>query len=323
MESFHIPVLLEEVQHYMNPRVGGVYVDGTLGHGGHTIALLEASKPDGRVIGIDRDARNLEIARKRIGATDRVTLVRDDYRNLTSILNDQGLTSVDGILLDVGFSSAHVDDASRGFSFRQEGPLDMRYDSDQGDTAADVVNSWSEEQLTHAFLVYGEEERARQAARAIVQRRKEQPFRTTVDLAETVAAALGKRGKTHPATRVFQALRIVVNDELGAIESVLPQAVDLLNEGGRLCVISFHSLEDRLVKRFVKARSDVTILTKKPLVPSQSEIMANPRARSAKMRVIEKTTQTDTHDSSLEHKKARRAVSAKDSDIPDVVERDT
>lgn len=290
MESFHIPVLLEEVQHFMNPRVGGVYVDGTLGHGGHTVMLLDASAPSGRVIGIDRDARNLTTASKRIGKNKRAILVRDDYRNLTEILHDQGIDAVDGILLDVGFSSAHVDDASRGFSFQQEGPLDMRYDSDQGQTAADVVNSWSEEQLTHAFLVYGEEERARVAARMIVARRKERPFRTTTDLAEAVASALGKRGKLHPATRVFQALRIVVNDELGAIESVLPQALDSLKQGGRLCVISFHSLEDRIVKRFFKARSDITILTKRPTVPTAAEVSSNPRARSAKLRVVEKSS---------------------------------
>lgn len=306
MESFHIPVLREEIHHLMNPRAGGVYVDGTLGHGGHTMMLLEASAPTGRVIGIDRDARNLATAQQRIGATDRLTLVQDDYRNLAAILAAQGIDKVDGILLDVGFSSAHVDDASRGFSFRQEGPLDMRYDISTGITAADVVNTWTEEKLTYAFLVYGEEERARIAARAVISRRRERPFATTVDLAETIASVLGKHGKIHPATRVFQALRIVVNDELGAIETVLPQAMDVLHVGGRLCVISFHSLEDRLVKRFLKARSDLAILTKKPVVPSRIEVMQNPRARSAKLRVVEKTQKTNRHDRSINNQDARR-----------------
>lgn len=322
MESFHIPVLLEEVQHGLSPRPGGIYVDGTLGHGGHTTMLLEATAPDGRVIGIERDARNLAIAKERVGNTDRITYVQNDYRNLSDILRELGVDGVDGILLDVGFSSAHVDDAARGFSFQKEGPLDMRYDTDQELTAADVVNSWSEEQLTHAFLVYGEEERARQVARAIVARRKEQPFRSTVDLAETVAATLGRRGKTHPATRVFQALRIVVNDELGAIEMVLPQAVDALKPGGRLAVISFHSLEDRMVKRFFKARNDVEILTKKPMVPAPSESMQNPRARSAKLRVVQKQN-TQHNASSYKHNVARQAHVAADSDVPDVMERGT
>jgi len=312
----------------MQPHAGGVYVDGTLGHGGHTILLLEASAPDGRVIGVDRDARNIAMAQDRIGATDRLTFVQDDYRHLKKILHAQGIGEVDGILLDVGFSSAHVDDAARGFSFQKDGPLDMRYDVDQGQTAAEVVNSWSEEQLTQAFLVYGEEDRAREVAKAIVARRRERPFSTTVDLAETIAVTLGRHGKIHPATRVFQALRIVVNDELGAIETVLPQAVDALNVGGRLCVISFHSLEDRLVKRFLKGRPDLRILTKKPLKPSPSEIASNPRARSAKLRVAQKVGPEEIgksknkypqHDRSLNNQ-ARHAFSPDDSNIPHPLE---
>lgn len=303
-------------------------MDGTLGHGGHTMMLLEASAPTGRVIGIDRDARNIATARERIGETDRLSFVQDDYRHLKRILDAQGIERVDGILLDVGFSSAHVDDAARGFSFQQEGPLDMRYDTDQGQTAAEVVNTWSEEQLTHVFLIYGEEDRAREVAKAILARRRERPFSTTVDLAETIAVALGRHGKIHPATRVFQALRIVVNDELGAIETVLPQAVDALNVGGRLCVVSFHSLEDRLVKRFLKARPDVQILTKRPLTPSPLEIAGNPRSRSAKLRVAQKLgpdeigkskNKYNTHDRSLNNK-ALNALPTDHSNVPHSVE---
>ena len=328
MESFHIPVLLEEVQHYLQPRTGGIYVDGTLGHGGHTAMLLEQSAPSGRVIGIDRDARNIQTAQARLKDADRLTVVQDDYRNLAAILERLGVEKVDGILLDVGFSSAHVDDATRGFSFMQDGPLDMRYDTDQELTAAMVVNSWSEEQLTHAFLVYGEEERARQAAKSIVARRREQPFRTTTDLAETLAATLGRRGKTHPATRVFQALRIVVNDELGAIETVLPQAMASLTPGGRLAVISFHSLEDRIVKRFFKARPDVQILTKKPVVPTGAEVNANPRARSAKLRVVAYTGPKHTnnqhqHDRFNTQEQARHRSGGEDSDLTHTLERGT
>ena len=299
--AYHEPVMLAEVREAMQPRSGGVYVDATLGHGGHTAMLLEASAPNGRVIGIERDVRNLESARERLGHDARVTFVHRDYRSLAKILDEQGIHAVDGILLDVGFSSAHVDDASRGFSFQQEGPLDMRYDQSQPLTAATIVNTWPEDELTRIFLVYGEEPKARHITRAILERRATQPFATTTDLANVVAAALGRRGKLHPATRAFQALRIVVNGELDALEAVLPQAAASLKPGGRLCVITFHSLEDRIVKRFLRAQTELSPLTKRPVVPTATEAVQNPRARSAKLRAAQKQNTNDPYARSLVH----------------------
>ena len=286
----HIPVLLEEVQHWLRPRASGVYVDGTLGHGGHTEMMLEDSAPNGRVVGIELDARNMEIAKERLQSFgDRVLYVHGSYADLEKHLKDNNVGKVDGILLDVGFSSSHVDDPARGFSFMNEGPLDMRYDSDQGLTAEEVVNSWPEAKLAETFLIYGEERRAQYIAKIIVKRRRKKRFRTTTDLSETIAEAIGRHGKLHPATRVFQALRIVVNNELGSLEAVLPQAVEALKEDGRLCVISFHSLEDRIVKRFFRGSNKLEALTKKPVVPTEEEQSKNPRARSAKMRVATKS----------------------------------
>ncbi len=280
----------------MNPRSGGVYVDATLGHGGHAQMLLDASAPDGRVIGIERDPRNLEVAKERLGNNPRVTFVQDDYRNLGTILDRLKVKEVDGILLDVGFSSAHVNDASRGFSFQNEGPLDMRYDQSQSLTVATIVNTWSEDELTRLFLIYGEDPRARIVTRAILERRSAQPFATTTDLADVIAAALGRRGKIHPATRAFQALRIVVNGELDALEVVLPQAAAKLKPGGRLCVITFHSLEDRIVKRYLRAQTALAVLSKRPVACSQAEIQKNPRARSAKLRAAQKQNTNDSYD---------------------------
>ena len=263
--------------------------------------LLNESAPDGRVVGIEKDDRNRRVTASRLkGFEERALLVKGDYRNIDQILDEHNIVDVSGILLDLGFSSAHVDDPTRGFSFQSDGPLDMRYDSDQELTAAKVVNSWPEGKLAETFLLYGEEKHAKRIAQAIVARRREVPFKTTKDLAETIHATLGRRGKIHPATRVFQALRIVVNDELGGLEEALPKMVDRLQEGGRLCVISFHSLEDRIVKHFFKGRDDLKILTKKPVGPGEIETKNNPRARSAKLRVAEKQKQ---HDRSHKQKK--------------------
>ncbi|HJN84874.1 MAG TPA: 16S rRNA (cytosine(1402)-N(4))-methyltransferase RsmH [Patescibacteria group bacterium] len=293
----HIPVLLEEVRHYIHAESGGVYVDGTLGHGGHTEAMLNDSAPDGKVVGIELDSRNMKIAKKRLQSFgDRVLFVQGSYSDLAQHLDDLGIEKVDGILLDVGFSSSHVDDPTRGFSFMKEGPLDMRYDFDQELTAAEVVNSWSEGELAEAFLLYGEEKQAPKIARLIVQRRREKIFRTTTDLSETIASAIGRHGRIHPATRVFQALRIVVNDELGSLKAVLPQAESVLKEGGRLCVISFHSLEDRIVKKFLRRSSDLQVVTKKPVTPLEAEQKTNPRARSAKFRVAIKQKSNDNQE---------------------------
>ena len=286
MDHLHAPVLLEEVQHWMQLEPGGVYVDGTLGHGGHARMLLEGSEPDGVVIGIERDQRNLETARERLadfGA--RAKFVHGDYRDLLKILNGR---RVDGILLDLGFSSAHVDDPSRGFSFQADGPLDMRYDTLGGITAADIVNGWPEAELANLFLMYGEEMAASSIARAIVERRRRGRFTTTTDLANVIQDVVPRHGRLHPATRVFQALRIAVNDELGALRAALPQTEQALKPDGRLLIITFHSLEDRIVKRFFQSSAILRAETKKPVVATLSERSQNPRARSAKLRVARK-----------------------------------
>lgn len=286
MDHLHAPVLLEEVQHWMQLEPGGVYVDGTLGHGGHARILLEGSEPDGVVIGIERDLRNLETARERLKAFGaRVRLVHGNYRDLLKIF---GVGQVDGILLDLGFSSAHVDDPARGFSFQADGPLDMRYDTSSGVTAADIVNGWPEAELANLFLMYGEEMAADRIARAIVEHRRHERLATTTDLAEVVQSVVPRRGRLHPATRVFQALRIAVNDELGALQAVLPQTEQALKPGGRLLIITFHSLEDRIVKRFFQSSSVLTAQTKKPIEATLSERTQNPRARSAKLRVAKR-----------------------------------
>ncbi|OGL71262.1 16S rRNA (cytosine(1402)-N(4))-methyltransferase [Candidatus Uhrbacteria bacterium RIFCSPLOWO2_01_FULL_53_9] len=286
MDHLHAPVLLEEVQHWMRLKPGGVYVDGTLGHGGHARMMLEGSEPNGVVIGIERDLRNLETAREQLQPFgSRAKFVHGNYRDLLNMLNGQ---MVDGILLDLGFSSAHVDDPERGFSFQADGPLDMRYDTSDGVTAADIVNGWPVAELANLFLMYGEEVHADRIARALVEHRRHGRFATTTDLAQCIERVVPRHGRLHPATRVFQALRIAVNDELGALQDVLPQTETALKPGGRLLIITFHSLEDRIVKRFMKSSQTLTSLTKKPVVATLSERTNNPRARSAKLRVAEK-----------------------------------
>ncbi|MBI2476938.1 16S rRNA (cytosine(1402)-N(4))-methyltransferase RsmH [Candidatus Uhrbacteria bacterium] len=289
MDRLHAPVLLEEVRHSMQPVSGGVYVDATLGVGGHARMVLEASGPDGIVVGIERDKRNLETAQERLAEFGkRVRFVHGNYRDLGQHLERLGLLTVQGILLDLGFSSVHVDDAARGFSFQREGPLDMRYDVRDGVTAADIVNTWDEHALIQLFAREGEERYARKIARAIVEARRAGRIETTTKLADMISRAVPRKGHLHPATRVFQALRIAVNDELGALEAVLPQAQKALAFGGRLLVISFHSLEDRIVKRFLRSSDHLRVLTKKPIVASADEQKQNPRSRSAKLRVAEK-----------------------------------
>ncbi len=281
----HIPVLLEEVIQYLGPEPKEHFIDGTVGAGGHAEAILERTAPDGRLLGIDRDPRNLEVARqrlKRFGA--RVELARGSYADVET----HGWKSADGILLDLGFSSVHIEDASRGFSFQSEGPLDMRYDPGQELTAATIVNGWKEEELARLFRKYGEEPAAGKIAKAIVEARRRERLVTTTQLVGAVITAVRRRGKIHPATRVFQALRIAVNDELGELERALPKLALLLAPGARLVIISFHSLEDRIVKNFFSQHHSLKILTKHVVVPSQEEVRKNPRARSAKLRVAEK-----------------------------------
>lgn len=290
MPAFHVPVLLSEVIHGLALSPNQDVIDATVGHGGHTEAILNATAPQGRVLACDRDERNLAIARERLAAfAPRVLFVHGSFVELTRMVSLHGFAQVQGILFDLGFSSSHVDDPTRGFSFLADGPLDMRYDRDQALTAADIVNTWSVEELERIFLVLGEETSAQRFAQGICERRKNRLFKTTGDLVEVIAAIAHGRGKIHPATKVFQALRIAVNDELKAIKETLPQALSLLAPQGRLAVISFHSLEDRLVKRFGQEhRDELRVLTAKPIVASQEEIRKNPRARSAKLRLFER-----------------------------------
>lgn len=306
--AYHTPVLLKEVVSHMQPRSGGLYVDATLGGGGHATELLRASSPDGRLIGLDWDAEALAEVERRLGEMrGRATLVRANFAEMESVMMDLGVTSVDGVLFDLGISSRHVDAASRGFSFQREGPLDMRMDTRTEVNASDLLNAASEAQLAAVFLRYGEERRARAIARAVVRARQRQPLATTTDLVRVVEQVLGpKRGPTHPATRVFQALRIYVNRELENLERGLAAAVQRLKSGGRIVVIAYHSLEDRIVKHFFQRlgsacicppalpvcacgrKDELRVITKRPVVPSPEELAANPRSRSAKMRVAEK-----------------------------------
>jgi 16S rRNA (cytosine1402-N4)-methyltransferase len=301
----HVPVLARQVLEFLSPGAGGIYVDGTFGAGGHTRAILDAA--DCRVIGIDRDrgaiAGGASLAERYAG---RLMLAQERFSRLDDVARGQGFPAVDGVLLDLGVSSMQLDEAARGFSFRLEGPLDMRMGAD-GPSAADVVAAAAERDLSRVIATLGEERHARSVARAIVAARRERPIVTTGELAAIVArVARAKPNEIHPATRTFQALRILVNDELAEIAAALAAAERVLKPGGRLAVIAFHSLEDRIVKGFLAERGTVMrgsrhqpemaaiapslrVLTKRPLVADDAEVAANPRARSAKLRAAQRT----------------------------------
>lgn len=304
--SRHVPVLLDAVLTYLAPRPGGVYIDATVGGGGHAEAILEASAPDGRLLGIDADPDALGRSHRRLHRFGhRVVLVQGNFDHLAAIAKRHGFVPADGILMDLGVSSDQLENAARGFSFAKEGPLDMRMDPSLPHTAADLVNTLAEDELARLIRTYGEEPHARRIARAIVAAR---PIRTTTQLADLIAQVVPRRRgqRLHPATRTFLALRIAVNDELGALERALPQALEILRPGGRLVVIAFHSLEDRIVKQFFQReardcicpprqpictcghKARVRVLTRKPVTPSPEEIAQNPRSRSARLRAVEK-----------------------------------
>ena len=305
MDSFHIPVLLKEVLHYLIPKKGGgVYIDCTLGGGGHSKAILERIYPDGLLIGIDRDIEAIKAARKELSNfLDRAILIRDNFKNLEEILSNLKIKVVSGVLFDLGVSSHQLRERERGFSFREDGHLDMRMDPTQKFNASTLINNYTEEELVRIFGKYGEERFSKRIARLIVLERQKNPITTTKQLADLVIRALPKakkrgRWRIHPATRVFQAIRIEVNQELDLLEKSLNQAIKVLEDKGRICVISYHSLEDRIVKNvFKKAEREkvakenygLKIITKKPIRASQEEIKRNPKARSAKLRVAEKT----------------------------------
>lgn len=303
--SGHISVLLEETITALAVQPGGRYIDGTVGGGGHAAAILKHSVPGGQLLGIDVDPKAIEIARTRLAAYgDSVLLVNDNFANLQAICFKYDFFPVHGILLDLGLSSLQLEEEGRGFSFQRNAPLDMRYSPAQGVTAADIVNSFSEAELTNLLKGYGEEVHSRQIAAQIV---RERPIRTTFELVRVIERAVGgRRGKLHPATKTFQALRIAVNRELKNLEAALAQAVELLGSEGRLVVISYHSLEDRIVKQFMLRESKdcicppniptcvcrhvarLRLVNKKVVGPSLSEIERNPRSRSAKLRVAER-----------------------------------
>jgi 16S rRNA (cytosine1402-N4)-methyltransferase len=292
----HLPVLLNETVSALDPQGGDDVLDGTLGAGGHAAAILERTAPDGRYLGLDLDATALETARRNLDRFgSRVMLVRGSYREAASIAASRGWGSFQAALLDLGFSSMEIDDPTRGFSFRTDGPLDMRYDDRQELTAAVIVNGWSRDEIERVIRLYGEERFARRIAERLVEERRRQRFTGTLELAEAIARAVPagyRHGPIHCATRTFQALRIAVNDELGALTEALPVLLDLLAPGGRLAVISFHSLEDRIVKRFMRRASDegrLKLLNKKPVTASAEELRENPRARSAKLRAAMKS----------------------------------
>lgn len=309
MEYVHKPVLLDECMEVLNIHPGGVYVDGTLGRAGHSREIARRLTV-GRLICIDQDMAAIEAAEERLAPwRDRVTLVHGNFSGLADILRQAGVSGVDGALFDLGVSSPQLDDASRGFSYMQDAPLDMRMDAAAALTAREVVNTWSPEELRRILYEYGEERYAPAIARAIVRAREEKPVETTLELADIIRGAMppaALREKQHPAKRTFQAVRIAVNGELDVLPPMLKAAVESLNPGGRLAVITFHSLEDRIVKRTMRdmargctcppefpvcvcgKKPMLRLVTRRPIVPGTEELSENPRARSAKLRAAEK-----------------------------------
>ena len=290
----HIPVLAEEVLTWLAVKPGGTYVDATYGRGGHSRMILERLGPGGRLLAFDRDPEAARAAAELLGKEERFEFVHAAFSQLAAELGVRGLAgAVDGLLFDIGVSSPQLDDAGRGFSFLREGPLDMRMDPGSGPSAADWINSAREQDIADVIYQYGEERFSRRIARAIVVRRKQQRFETTTDLAEVIARAVPRReGRIHPATRSFQAIRIYINRELEELRAALDDAIDLLAPGGRLLVISFHSLEDRIVKNFMRdeARAEHPRLgiAARLVRAGQEEARGNPRARSARLRVAER-----------------------------------
>lgn len=304
----HRPVLLHEVCHFMRARPGGMYIDATVGSGGHAERLLQGLDPPARLLALDRDAEALERAGERLRRYgSRVVLVQSDFRALGAVAAEHGFDAVDGILLDLGVSSNQLDQAPRGFSFQQDGPLDMRMDQRQEVTAAQLVNALSEAEMKRLLRTWGEERAAGRIARAVVRARERAPLTRTVELAQVVAAAVGgRRGRLHPATRTFQALRMAVNRELDALATALPAGIGCLKPEGRMLVIAFHSIEDRMVKRCFAGHVGRTVslpeggaawqgdlpplrwVQRRVVRPSPEECEENPRARSARLRIVER-----------------------------------
>lgn len=312
VESFHhVSVLLEECIQGLNIKPDGVYIDGTLGGAGHSFRIAEALSKKGRLIGIDQDGDAIAAAAARLKPfRDKVTIIRDNYQNIKDVMDKLGIQGADGILLDLGVSSYQLDTPERGFSYREDAPLDMRMDKRQEKTACDIVNGYTQQELCRVIQDFGEDRFAKNIAKSIVKARENKPIQTTLELAAVVEAAIPVKyrfGGGHPAKRTFQAVRIELNRELEVLQDSLDIMIDLLNEGGRLCVITFHSLEDRIVKVAFKRnenpctcppgfpvcvcgkKSKGVCLTKKPIVPGVQEMEKNSRAKSAKLRVFEKS----------------------------------
>jgi 16S rRNA (cytosine1402-N4)-methyltransferase len=299
--SRHLPVLLPEVLGYLDCQPGRVYVDGTIGSGGHARAILERSSPTGRLIGLDWDEQALQRAKENLADfKNRVELRKENFKDLRGVLKSLATKAVHGILLDLGVSTEQLEDREKGFSFRWDGPLDMRMSRETNITAQDLLKKKSVSEMSGMIRQYGEERWAHRIARAIVRQRQTRPIRTTRELVEVIEKSVPfHRGRIHPATRTFQALRIAVNDELGNLQTFLAECSDLLFPKARLCIISFHSLEDRIVKDHFRqwakkgggGSPSFRILTPKPVVPSTAEVLSNPKARSAKLRVAEKLSE--------------------------------
>ncbi|MDD5447624.1 MAG: 16S rRNA (cytosine(1402)-N(4))-methyltransferase RsmH [Actinomycetota bacterium] len=307
--AIHQPVMVQEVIEFLRPGKGKVIVDATVGTGGHLLSILRVARGESKVIGIDRDPKALEVAESRLGeisAVGKVSLYCENFRNIRSVLDREGVEQVDGILLDLGFSSLQLEDSSRGFSFRHDGLLDMRMGPDAKKTAGEIVNSFSEGEIAKILYQYGEEKWARRIARFIVQARERRPIKSTFELVKIVEDAVpvgARRGRKHPARKTFQALRIAVNEELDSLKEVITKGVECLASGGRIVVLSYHSLEDRLVKQMFGSLAresgyppthplftapSLMVVTKKPVVPTREEIESNPRSKSAKLRVAER-----------------------------------
>ena len=305
LELHHTPVMTPEVMQALNVQPGGRYIDATLGEGGHSKSILAAADPGGQVLGLDADPEAVSVASERLtDEGDAFLALNVNFRDIRATALRYEFVPVHGVLFDLGVSSLQLDRETRGFSFRRSDPLDMRFSFDQQVTAADIINEYAESELADLIFHLGEDRAARRIARAIVRNR---PISTSLELAELIEKVSPRRGsRTNPATRTFQAIRIAVNDELSSLETALEQAVSLLGQGGRLAVISYHSLEDRIVKNFIRKQASdcicppgtpicrcdhlatVKVITRRPVVPSDSEIESNPRARSAKMRVAER-----------------------------------
>jgi 16S rRNA (cytosine1402-N4)-methyltransferase len=310
MEFVHKSIMLEEVIESLAIKPNGIYVDGTLGGAGHSSEIVKRLGEDGRLIGIDQDGEAIEAATKRLKPyKDKVTIVRSNYAQMKEVLRDLGIPKVDGILLDLGVSSYQLDNAERGFTYREDVPLDMRMDQRQTKTAKDIVNDYSEMELYHIIRNYGEDKFAKNIAKHIVQARQKAPIETTGQLIEVIKAAIPKKVRAtggHPAKKTFQAIRIELNRELDVLRDSLDGMIDILDDGGRLCIITFHSLEDRIVKTIFRKnenpctcpsdfpvcvcgkKSKGKVITRKPILPGETEMEENPRSKSAKLRIFER-----------------------------------